>query len=288
MIRQQPCSVVSGFIGNGETSAHDDDLHLWWLGQAGFALRRGGFKLLIDPYLSDFLATKYRGREFPHIRMMPPPVEPDAVNGLDFVLCTHAHSDHMDPGGLPTLVKGNPDCRFVVPRAERNVAIERGVPEEQLVLINACEENALSGGVSLKAIASAHEDLKTDTDGNHHYLGYILEWDGIRIYHGGDGVPYDGLAAALKEAADRIDLMLLPVNGRDAFRRSRGVPGNFTFEESAELCRAVGSRHFIPHHFGMFDFNTADEEELRKKALAEAPNTECIVPEVGIEYVLSV
>ena len=33
-----------------------------WLGQAGFALRFGGMRMLIDPYLSNSLAEKYRAR----------------------------------------------------------------------------------------------------------------------------------------------------------------------------------------------------------------------------------
>lgn len=41
-----------------------------WLGQAGFALRAEGCRWLVDPYLSDFLAQKYRGSEFPHDRLM--------------------------------------------------------------------------------------------------------------------------------------------------------------------------------------------------------------------------
>ena len=44
---------------------------LWWLGQAGFAVRVGSHTFLIDPYLSDSLAKKYKGQQFTHQRMMP-------------------------------------------------------------------------------------------------------------------------------------------------------------------------------------------------------------------------
>jgi hypothetical protein len=54
-------------------------------------------------------------------------------------------------------------------------------------------------------------------------------------------------------------------DGRDALRRSNGVPGNFTFDEAADLCRAAGIGELIPHHFGMFDFNTADPDSLRSR-----------------------
>jgi L-ascorbate metabolism protein UlaG (beta-lactamase superfamily) len=46
-------------------------LRLYWLGQAGFLIDAAPehaprpLRLLIDPYLSDSLAEKYRGKEFP-------------------------------------------------------------------------------------------------------------------------------------------------------------------------------------------------------------------------------
>ena len=52
---------------------------LAWLGQAGFLVRHAGLRLLIDPYLSDHLARKYAGTEFPHTRMMPAPLDAAAV-----------------------------------------------------------------------------------------------------------------------------------------------------------------------------------------------------------------
>jgi L-ascorbate metabolism protein UlaG (beta-lactamase superfamily) len=58
-----------------------------------------------------------------------------------------------------------------------------------------------------------------------------------------------------------IDVALLPVNGRDEFRRSRNVPGNFTLEEAVGLCHQVNIPIMIGHHFGMFEFNTVNVEE---------------------------
>jgi len=58
---------------------------VWWLGQAGFLIAQGGLRIVIDAYLSDSLAEKYRGKAFPHNRMMPPPVAPDALTGIDWL-----------------------------------------------------------------------------------------------------------------------------------------------------------------------------------------------------------
>ena len=38
----------------------------------------------------------------------------EGVEGLDAVLVTHQHPDHLDPERLPALLRGNPDARLIV------------------------------------------------------------------------------------------------------------------------------------------------------------------------------
>ena len=235
---------------------------LFWLGQAGFALRYESLLVLIDPYLSDSLAVKYAGKKFSHERMMASPVQPEELRNVDLCLSTHGHSDHMDPGTLPIVAAHNPDCRFVAPRAETGKAVSIGLSEELLLGVNA-DEVVATGGLRIHVVPSAHEELKTNAAGDHFFLGYVLEMDRIHVYHAGDCAPYDGLAETLRPFS--VDLALLPVNGRDEYRRSNGVPGNMTFEEAATLCRDAGIKHMVPHHFGMFAFNTADPAEVRRR-----------------------
>lgn len=230
---------------------------LWWLGQAGFLIAQGGLRIVIDAYLSDSLAVKYAGGRFPHRRMMPTPVDPGGLTGVDWLLCTHGHTDHMDPGTIPALLAANPGARVLAPRAERARALERGVPEARLVLIDAGETVDL-GGVTCTATPAAHEDLVRGPDG-FLYLGYALTGGGVTLWHSGDTIPYAGLAEWL--APLRVDLALLPVNGRDATRAANGVPGNLTLEEAVELADAIGARAMLGHHFGLFEFNTLDPDE---------------------------
>jgi L-ascorbate metabolism protein UlaG (beta-lactamase superfamily) len=265
--------------------AQSTGLSFWWLGQAGFAFQYADTRIMIDPYLSNSLADKYEGSEFPHIRMAPPPVRPEEINKLDFVLCTHRHSDHMDPGTLPVLAKNNRDCLFIIPRSEQKAAIERGIPLTQIRPINADESIQLTSKIRVHAIPSAHVNIETNQNNDHRYLGYIMNIGKISVYHSGDCVPYPQLVPNLQKY--KIDIALLPINGRDALRQSRGVPGNFTFEEAVDICRQVHIPILLMHHFGMFEFNTVDPTEIRAKIDNSSTKVSCILPEINMEYSVS-
>ena len=256
---------------------------LAWLGQAGALVRCRAGLLAIDPYLSDSLAARYRGARFPHVRMMPPPVAPEELTGLSAVFCTHSHTDHMDPGTLGPLAQANPECRFVVPLSSRATAEERGIPPERLITADA-GESGTAGAVRWHALASAHEQLETDAAGRQKFLGYVIELDGLRIYHSGDCVPYPGLAAEL--GRHEVSVAILPVNGRDIQRSAAGIPGNFTFAEAVDLCRHAGIESMMACHFGMFDFNTVSEAWLDEQIAGLTGPPQCVRPDVTTAYEL--
>lgn len=263
--------------------AHRGTAELFWLGQAGFAIRSFNRLLVIDPYLSNALAEKYKDAVFKHVRMMPPPIRPDELRGVDFLLASHAHSDHMDPGSIGTIMAVNPDCVFICPRSARKTALERGADPDRLIHLSVLDKRYF-GSLSIEAIPSAHEELADDGKGNPLFLGYIIDVDGIRIYHSGDCVPYPGLDKLLAER--KVDVALLPVNGRRPELTEKGIIGNFSVEEAAELCANADIANLVPCHFGLFDFNTVAPETIteRLEALGKLPfeyilpNTEdCII-----------
>ena len=55
----------------------------------------------------------------------------------------------------------------------------------------------------------------------------------------------------------KIDIALLPINGRAPERR---VSGNLWGTEAATLASKIGARMVIPCHYDMFEFNTETPE----------------------------
>ena len=260
-------------------------LDLAWTGQAGFILQTARYRLGIDLYLSDSLAEKHGNEIFSHSRMTKSPISAQELSacGLDMLLATHGHTDHLDPDTIKPLfqVKKRPLC--IVPRSIGELALERGVPLQRMVLLNAGESFHMDQ-LSITAIASAHEHLADDADGNSMYLGYVMDIGGVRVFHSGDSVPYPGLEETL--AACRIDIGLLPVNGRDAFRTSHGVLGNFTVEEAGDIVRKAGITVLIPHHVQMFSFNTVEPQAIAERLRGKgfSPDSDFIIPDVREVY----
>ena len=268
-----------------DMSLTGNQMACWWLGQAGFLLRHRDHSFVFDPYLSDSLAVKYRDAQFKHTRMMPVPVEPKALSGIDWVFCTHQHTDHMDGGTLPDLMAANPSCTLLAPAAaQQHLINEVGVARACVRSVNAGQHLELSPGIAVDVIAAAHEDLEFDEAGNSVSLGYILDVQGTRLYHSGDCVPYEGLTEALKNL--QIDVAMLPVNGRDAARTHSGILGNFHFEEAVSLCCEAGIGAMVPHHFGLFDFNTVDPAVLQGKIDRLETDLQVVVPQMDQALVI--
>lgn len=244
------------------TPLNTDVVQLVWVGQAGFLIQSAAATIGIDLYLSDSLAEKYQGSLFPHTRMAPSPCRGSDLRSLDLVLSSHGHTDHLDPDTLGEIfqAEGKEQPLLICPRSEMAKAKQRNVPLERIVGLGHGECYAPSAGIAIHAIAAAHETLQEDGFGNSYYLGYIIEIGELKIYHGGDCVPYDGLSSLLRSY--KIDLALLPVNGRDAYRKEHGIAGNFTMAEAITLCEEAGIPCLIPHHYGMFDFNTVSVSEI--------------------------
>ena len=116
--------------------------------------------LLIDPYLSDSLARKYVGTIFPHVRLRPPPVAVPELPTLRAVLCSHAHTDHMDPDTLAPLLTAQPQLRLACPRAVLAEALRRtNAPESRLdAMVDG--DRVGYGPFTVTAVPAAHEERR--------------------------------------------------------------------------------------------------------------------------------
>lgn len=272
-----------------EGSGKEGRIDIYWLGQAGFLLSSEYVMLAIDPYLSNVLEDKYRETVTPHIRMMPPPVSPSLLSDVDLLFSTHPHIDHLDPGTLKPIYEhhGNKTPKMILPRSSVEKAGERGVPFQKMILLDKGESIEIKIHeelIRVSAISSAHEQLSYDSWGNSFALGFIIDINGLRIYHSGDTLVYDNLGKILKDMS--IDMALLPVNGRNETLAKHGIAGNMNVKEAGKLCKDAGIGFLIPHHFGMFEFNTVSPATIRSELEQDGwvPDKNTVLCEPGYLY----
>jgi L-ascorbate metabolism protein UlaG (beta-lactamase superfamily) len=254
-------------------SPKDAEAAFWWIGQLGYIVKTATATFCFDA----FLAPSNR-------RLVEPMFSPDEMGFVDFVFGSHDHSDHIDHSAWRGIADAAPRARFIVPiKFADKLSEEFGISRDRFIGLDEDLEFADPSlpGLRIRAIASAHEFLARDpATGWHDSLGYIVDTDGLRIYHSGDSCKYEGLETKLINLKP-IDLMFIPINGRDAVRYTSRCIGNMSFAEAVDLAGAVSPRLAVPGHYEMFAFNSEDPSKFMDYLAAKYPGQKAWVGEHG-------
>ena len=234
------------------------------LGQHSFAVKTAAHTIWLDPFLSNLEG-----------RLIPAICKAEEITAADLITGSHDHADHIDRPALPDMVKASADSFFVFPKA---ISVEE-VPPERTIKINdgECAEH---NGIKISAVASAHEFLEMDQNGNYHALGYVIECDGVKFYHSGDCCIYEGLLTKLRQHG-HFNFVFLPINGRDAVRYLAGCIGNMTWQEAVDLAGNIDVETAIPAHFDMFAFNSENPQKFADYYAAKYPAGKSVIPVPG-------
>jgi L-ascorbate metabolism protein UlaG (beta-lactamase superfamily) len=258
-----PALKDEAFLEDVRSARSDfENFHLWWVGQSGYLLEWQGNFVLLDPYLSDSLTTKYAVTDKPHVRMTERVVAPGKLDFIKIVTSSHNHTDHLDAETLIPVLNANPKVEIIIPEANREfVAVRLGISTDLPIGLDAGKSVTVQA-FTFHGVPAAHETIDKDQDGRCKYLGYVIEFNGWTIYHSGDTIRYDGMGESLKKW--NIDLALLPINGSLPERR---VAGNMNGPEAASLASEIGARFVIPCHYDMFEFNTVPPDLFVRAAV---------------------
>jgi L-ascorbate metabolism protein UlaG (beta-lactamase superfamily) len=262
-----------------------EQLELYWLGQSGFLLRTRKVTWIIDPYLSNHLADKYRDHVFSHERMKPAPIAIEDLSALNYVFCTHIHGDHLDRPTLEAMAKNHSKTCFVLPGGIESEVSSLQIDHHRFIWAEADKSFWLEDEIEVVPLKAAHEDFEYDTRGRHRFLGYVFRCGEMTLYHSGDCIPYQGLAEKLREL--RPDVALLPINGRSKELTEKKIIGNFSLAEAIELCLRAKIPAMMAQHFGMFAFNTIRPELIDQAALGASKELQILKAEVGTRYTLN-
>ena len=235
-----------------ETRLFPDQVALFYLGQVGYIFKYNDKYVLVDGYLSDYVDRNCCSELVHWVRRYPAPMKAEELDFVDYVFCTHTHYDHADPDTLSVIAKVNKKAKYFVSRPNVDTIASYGVPKDAIVGLSCDKPYTIESGISVTAVPAAHEELHADENGDYLEVGYRLTLGDVTIFHGGDGCPYEGL----EERIMGTDILILPINGKDYYRRYIcDIIGCFDSREAALIAKNVGAKLLIPTHFDLYAVN---------------------------------
>jgi L-ascorbate metabolism protein UlaG (beta-lactamase superfamily) len=216
---------VADAAGSSSTGAPAD--RIVFLGHATVLIELAGVRLLTDPLLRDRVA---------HLRRQVQPLDPAVYAGIDAVLISHLHHDHLDLASLRLLGLGLP---LFVPAGAGKLLRRNGFTDVSELQVG---ETANIGAVEVAAVEARHDGRRHPGGLRAETLGYVVG-ERHTVYFAGDTELFDGMSAL---AAPRLDVALLPVAG---WGPTLGA-GHMDPLDAARATRLIRPRIAIPMHWG--------------------------------------
>jgi L-ascorbate metabolism protein UlaG (beta-lactamase superfamily) len=206
------------------------DLH--FLGHSTVRVELAGRTVLTDPLLAPTVGM---------LRRVVPLPGPATWAGVDLVLISHLHGDHLH---IPSLRTVGPRVRILVPRGAGAWLRGRGFPNVDEL---SAGEAVSDGDLRVTAVRADHSGHRWGPRSTHgpdtEAIGFLLEGDGACVYVSGDTGLYDGMQAL---AERDVDVALLPVWG---WGPTLG-PGHLDPAAAADAVALIRPRIAVPVHWG--------------------------------------
>jgi L-ascorbate metabolism protein UlaG (beta-lactamase superfamily) len=198
-----------------------------FLGHATVLIEVDGVRLLTDPLLRGHVA---------HLRRRVPPIDASAFAGVDAVLISHLHHDHLDLASLRLLGLEIP---LLVPSGAGELLRRRGFTD---VIELSVSDVANVGTLAVTAVEARHDGRRHPGGLRAETLGYLIR--GRRtVYFAGDTELFDGMSSL---SSPQLDVALLPVAG---WGPTLG-PGHMDPLDAARAASLLRPRIAIPVHWG--------------------------------------
>lgn len=246
-----------------------------WLGHASVLIEIDGQRILTDPVFSE------RASPFGFIgpkRFHPTPIELQQLSGIDAVVISHNHYDHMDQATIRHLA--GQGTRFFVPLGSADQLRAWDVPENQISESDWWTEERL-GGLTIIATPARHYSSRGLFDYQETlWASWSLIGPEHRVFYSGD----TGYSESFKEIGDRLgpfDVGIIKIGSYgpgDMWHDIHMPP-----EESIKVHQDIGGKIMLPVHWGTFNLarHKWDEPIERATEAAWQAGVEMVTPRVG-------
>ena len=235
----------------------DNDV-IVWLGHATVFIRIDGVSIITDPIFAD-MKRENRRADFP--------IDPNDIKNLDYVLLSHAHSDHFDKKSIKILQKNNPQMEVLTALGIGKWLRPKHIKYQEAAWWQKFDTNSK---IEIDYLPAVHWHGKIGIDFNRGLWGsFIIKIGGKSIFFAGD-TAYGPHFKEIGELFPNIDYCLMPIGAYQPqymMKRSHMSPW-----EAITAFKDIKGKTMIPMHYGTFqlaDEYLGEPEELMRKSASD-------------------
>ncbi len=252
-----------------------EDLKAIWLGHASVLIEIAGQRLLTDPVLSE------RASPFQFIgpkRFHPPPIALEQLSGIDAVIISHNHYDHLDEATIRHL--GSQGTRFFVPLGVGAHLEDWGIAVSQIREMDWWQTVKI-GRLTITATPNRHYSGRGLFD---YKATFWASWSIVgpksRVFYSGD----TGYSELFREIGDRLgpfDLNIIKIGSYGPGASWNDIHMNP--EDAVQVHLDIGGKYMLPVHWATFNLAIHDWDEPIRRALkaSEQHNVRLLTPKIG-------
>jgi L-ascorbate metabolism protein UlaG (beta-lactamase superfamily) len=244
-----------------------------WLGHSSYFIQLSGKRILLDPVFSDHAAPlSFLNKAFTGTNIY----RADDMPGIDFLLISHDHWDHLDYSTVVALK--DKVSHVVCPLGVGAYFEDWGYEPEKIHEADWYDQVELEGGFTVHVLPARHYSGRLLRQNKTLWAGFALESSKQRLFFSGDS-GYGSHFAEIGRRFGDFDLVALDCGQYD----DRWAYIHMTPEEAAQAARDLGARALIPAHVGRFTIanHPWDEPFKRLKEASQDKSYRLLTPKIG-------
>ncbi|HEX6100617.1 MAG TPA: MBL fold metallo-hydrolase [Thermoanaerobaculia bacterium] len=242
-----------------------------WFGHASVLVEIDGVRVMTDPVLSDVVSPVPIGPE----RMHRPPVALQQLSGIDAVVISHDHYDHLDMKTVQRLASQG--THFFVPLGI-GAHLERwSVPAAQLHEMDWWESLPFRG-IRIHCTPARHYSGRKRMDNSTLWSSWAIRGPQHSFYYSGD-TGYAGHFTEIRKRLGDTDLTAIKVGAYG----ETWTDIHMNPEPAVQAHADLGGKTMLPVHWATFNLSYHGWEEpiVRTLQAARAKNVHVITPRIG-------